>query len=155
MLFERRKQRPATAGSFCSIRKDVLLKMKESSYYTNNSLSLHAEKHDFLIYPSGLKNYKEKKILLEDVPFFAAKKSFIPGHLDLIPLVVNKDSLYGPAIKSLLDKKVVFTVSSKIMKMETGAHVKECCGDVYSAGLFSYIGRVLESSQYYNTEIAW
>jgi hypothetical protein len=155
MLFERRKQKPATAGSFCSIKKDVLLKMKESSYYINNSLSLQAEKYDFHIYHSTLKSFKEKKIMIEDIPFFAAKKSFIPGHLDLIPLFVDKDSLYGPAIKSLLDKKVLFTVSSKIMKMETGAHVKDFCGETYSAGLISYIGRVLESSQYYNTEIAW
>tara|TARA_R110002051_G_scaffold325298_1_gene426927 strand:+ start:1807 stop:2310 length:504 start_codon:yes stop_codon:yes gene_type:complete len=155
MLFERRKQKPATAGSFCSIKKDFLLKMKESSYYINNSISLQAEKYDFNIYQSTLRTFKKEAILLEDIPFFVAKKSFVPGHLDLIPLMVNKDSLYGPAIKSLLDKKSLFTVSSKIMKTESVAHVKHSCGEVYSAGLVSYIGRVLESSQYYNTEIEW
>lgn len=155
MLFERRKQKPATAGSFCSIKKDVLLKMKESSYYVNNSLSLRAERSDVNIYNSTLKNFKEFKILIEDIPFFAAKKSIVPGHLDLIPLIVNKDSLYGAALKSLLDKKVMFTVSSKIMKLETGAHAKYCCGELYSSGLISYVGRLLHSSKYYNTDIEW
>lgn len=155
MLFERRKEKPATVGSFCSIKKDVLLKMKETKYYCQNSLSLYLKKYGMGIYNSTLRDYKQYKILVEDVPFFVAKKSFIPGHLDLIPLIINEDSIHGTGIKSLIDKKVFFTVSSKIMKMETSEYTKHQCGEVYSGGVMSYISRVLESSQYYNTDIEW
>jgi hypothetical protein len=123
-MFKRREAKKADIGHIVSIDRNTVERMSKSLDYMNNSASLHAKARMSTIRFNSLRSFGHK-IFLADITLLYIKNSssFGKGLVEAVPLAVNRDDVRGQSIKSLVSKKVKYTMHKDSLVFATNSDI--------------------------------
>ena len=158
MIFKRKQAKPAGIGDICQIKVQVLNKMMLEPDYSSRSVSYLKEIELSRIYKSNIRKnlHSNNEILCADQTLlYVANKTNFKGVVEVIPLVIRRDSPTGVGIRSLFDKKTTFLMraDSLMIPGEDIIHGEKC---TYSDTALSLIERTIRSEKHYNKpDFSW
>ena len=149
MNFKRKQEKPAGIGSICTLKNDVIEKIRQTNYYMGNSAPF-VKCEGGTIYKSNLRKNlgHNNKIVLGDATllYITSPSVFKGGLVNVIPLAVEKDGQQGFAVRTILEKAGSFLVNIKSLSLASSGLIESETSH-YSYTAKNYISKLLRAEQ--------
>lgn len=153
-MFKRKEAAPPRVGKVCVIKNEVANHLNETEYYKNKSISRFASNNGNYIRPSMFgKQYGYRELLFADCKLvYVLEDSHFKGLVNVIPLAIRNDTIYGAAIKRYIgvNRKKLFTTSLDSLSLSSEANTESVLESAYvhivKTDIISYLNEIRNQS---------
>tara|TARA_R110002074_G_scaffold198877_4_gene366584 strand:+ start:2990 stop:3460 length:471 start_codon:yes stop_codon:yes gene_type:complete len=153
-MFKRKEAAPPRVGKVCVIKNEVANHLNETEYYKNKSISRFASNNGNYIKGSMFgKQYGYRELLFADCKLvYVLEDSHFKGLVNVIPLAIRNDTIYGAAIKRYIgvNRKKLFTTSLDSLSLSSEANTESVLESAYvhivKTDIISYLNEIRNQS---------